>query len=81
MPEKVEVYISSNGKKYTLLGTVENPVDEKEEGNLTHDFVLEAPDTQARFVKIVAVNRGTCPDWHPGSGHKAWIFADEIQIE
>ena len=29
----------------------------------------------------VAENRGRCPDWHPGAGEKAWIFADEITIE
>ena len=35
----------------------------------------------ARYIKVVAVNRGTCPDWHPGSGGKTWVFSDEIIIE
>ena len=35
----------------------------------------------ARYIRVIAVNRGTCPDWHPGSGGKTWVFSDEIIIE
>ena len=35
----------------------------------------------ARFIRIRAINRKLCPDWHPGSGGRTWVFADEIIIE
>ena len=38
-------------------------------------------NVQARYVRVVAKNIGTIPDWHPGAGGKAWIFADEIIVE
>ena len=35
---------------------------------------------KCRFVHIVAKNMGIIPDGNPGSGHAAWLFADEIEI-
>ena len=35
----------------------------------------------ARYVLIKAINREVCPNWHAGSGGKAWVFSDEIVIE
>jgi putative alpha-1,2-mannosidase len=35
----------------------------------------------ARYIRMIARNRGICPPWHPGAGNKAMIFADEISIE
>ena len=37
--------------------------------------------SSARFVRVQAINRKACPDWHDGAGGKAWIFADEIVIQ
>jgi len=34
----------------------------------------------ARYVRVVAANRRTCPAWHPGHGQPAWIFIDEIVV-
>jgi hypothetical protein len=34
-----------------------------------------------RYIKVRAKNIGACPDWHPGSGGKAWLFVDEIMVE
>jgi alpha-L-fucosidase len=44
------------------------------------DFSLKLKDASARYIRMVAKNRGVCPAWHPGTGNKAWIFADEIEI-
>jgi hypothetical protein len=29
---------------------------------------------------VEAIDIGVCPEWHPGKGQKAWIFADEILV-
>lgn len=35
----------------------------------------------ARYIKVVAKNYGSLPQWHPGRGNPAYIFIDEIEIE
>ena len=45
------------------------------------DFVIDIEGKSARFVKVLAVNIGKCPEWHSGAGEPAWLFADEIIIE
>ncbi|WP_347840600.1 alpha-L-fucosidase [uncultured Draconibacterium sp.] len=44
----------------------------------TYDTVVT--DTKARYVRVVAKNVETCPDWHAGAGSAAWLFVDEILI-
>ena len=34
-----------------------------------------------RYVKVKAINRKKCPEWHSGSGGKTWVFSDEIIVE
>lgn len=80
MPEKVTFYASTNGQKFTELGTVESNISPKERGVILKDFSLQT-DTKAKYIKVVANNRGFCPDYHKGAGGKCWIFADEILIK
>jgi predicted alpha-1,2-mannosidase len=82
MPAKVSFYSSLNGKEWTLAGVVPNRIDEHREGGVIENFSLKIiPYLQARYIKVIAKNRGNCPDWHVGAGNKSWIFADEIIIE
>ena len=41
----------------------------------------ESLNISARYIRVRAVNRQQCPEWHPGSGGKTWVFSDEIIIE
>ena len=81
MPSVLEIYVSDDGKKFTLLTTIKNTVaadnyDSKEIQNLTTTF----PATTARYIKFKAINYGTVPDWHPGKGGNSWIFCDEVWV-
>ncbi len=80
MPLEVRFYYSNDGKNWIKYATVKNTVDEHEQLPVIKVFKTNKPVT-ARYIRVEAVNRGTCPSWHPGAGHKAWIFADEIFIE
>lgn len=80
MPEEVQYFISDDGKNFTPYATVSNTIDPKHDGPVLHDFSAQKTVT-ARYVKVIAKNRGNCPEWHPGKGHPAWIFADEIMID
>ena len=42
---------------------------------------LALVSAQARYIRLVARNVGTCPAGHVGLGEKAWLFADELVAE
>ncbi len=81
MPVTVTFSISGNGVNFREIGMVENNTDEHAAGTVLRDYRLELKPVKARYIRVVAKNRGTCPEWHLGAGKKAWIFADEITIE
>jgi hexosaminidase len=77
LPQNVEVYLSSDGKKYTSAGKSAAFVTD----TLTMGWItVPVQKKQARFVKVVAKNYGVIPDGQPGGGTRAWLFADEIQV-
>ena len=78
-PVEVTFYLSDDGITFRNAGTIKNDIPDNKEGAILKDFSLKL-ETSARYVRMVAKNRGICPSWHPGAGNKAWIFADEIEI-
>ena len=80
MPTEVEFFVSTDGRSFKSIGTVENEVDPE-----TDEAIIQELDIRkkfkARYVRMVAKNIGICPEWHVGAGEKAWIFCDEIVIE
>ena len=81
MPTKVEFQVSLDGLQFITVGVEENTLTDRTDKPVLHDFSTGPIRQRARFVRVVATNRGVCPPWHPGAGEKAWIFADEIVIE
>jgi hypothetical protein len=81
LPVMITIASSTDGSEYKTVTEVKTEVDEKKSGSFKHDFDLIFKSTPARYLRIIARNRGTCPDWHEGAGGKAWIFCDEIVIE
>jgi predicted alpha-1,2-mannosidase len=81
MPLWVEYFVSVDGKNFRKLGRVQNKVDENDWTIQIQDFNLTFKPARARYIKVVAKNRGFCPDWHKGAGNPGWIFADEVVIE
>ena len=41
---------------------------------------LSFDKTKARFVRIVGKCTPVLPSWHPGAGHKAYLFIDEVGV-
>ena len=80
MPTEVTFYVSKYGKKYKEVGNVKTKLSPKDKGFIVTDYTVKI-NSKARFIKVVAKNRGTCPDYHKGAGGKSWIFADEITIK
>jgi hypothetical protein len=80
LPEFVEVGISDNGESFETLHHIVHDIKQRTDEKLIHDFTGKGENLETRYIRIMAKNIGTCPDWHPGAGGKAWIFADEIVI-
>jgi hypothetical protein len=80
-PTEVRFLLSDDGKTFVSLPPVVAPVPASEPGSIRRDFVREAGNAKARFIRVQADNIGSCPPWHKGAGDKAWLFADEIAVE
>jgi len=73
-PSQVSIFESENGVEYELSAVLGEP---EGKSNLIYKFVKPM---KTRFLKIVAQNFGMIPSGMPGSGNKAWLFADEIEV-
>ena len=81
-PTEIQISLSIDGVRFEAFKNLKNEIDEKADGCIVQEVVCKKAG-RARFVKVVAKNRGLCPKWHPGAAFKgkAWIFLDEISIE
>lgn len=74
-PASVAFYASDDGKEFKLIQTLNEGTGSK---NLLYKINT---NRKARHLKIFAKNFGTIPQGMPGSGNKAWLFADEIEVK
>ena len=78
-PSKIEYFYSIDGVNFRSLESIETHKSikstETELLNLTSN-----KSVNARFIKLIAYNRGPCPPWHQGAGGASWIFIDELEI-
>ncbi|MEZ4722899.1 MAG: GH92 family glycosyl hydrolase [Flavobacteriales bacterium] len=81
-PTNVEFFVSEDGKTYTLIGKIENTVKADDYKTQTQLLMVRLNQPrEGRYVKVVAKNFGTLPEWHQGAGGEAFIFVDEITID
>jgi len=81
IPSAVEFYSSGDGKTFTLLNTyypgeTDNSYPDGPE-MLSRDF----DNLHTQYIRVKAINSGSCPSAHPGEGQKAWLFVSEVEIE
>jgi hypothetical protein len=79
-PEKIEFYISMDGINFTPVGTSVPETSNRDTEVRIHDFGIDLDPVAAQYVRVIATSIRQCPEWHPGAGKKAWLFADEIII-
>ncbi len=81
LPTKVMLSFSNDGLSFNN-NTIISVSDGKQNGTANR-IEVESEDLKisAQYIKIEAINRGECPNWHPGAGGKTWLFSDEIIIE
>jgi len=79
LPNQVEISVSSNGRTYNEI--LKQTEEIRNDRNPLYKVYAADLNNTIRYVRVVARNIGACPPWHPGSGSKAFIFADEISVE
>jgi predicted alpha-1,2-mannosidase len=81
MPQWVEFEVSTDGKTFKSVGKVVNKTDPHLSWVVVKDFTVDNLNEKARYIRVHAKNRGTCPSWHKGYPGKSWIFTDEIWVK
>jgi predicted alpha-1,2-mannosidase len=81
-PKAVQLWTSKDGKNFTLMDEYTLEFDPKEEKITTKNIERKLKKAaNVRYVKLVAKNYGTLPDWHLGAGGDAFIFVDEVDVK
>jgi type 1 glutamine amidotransferase/HEAT repeat protein len=80
LPQEVTFAIAGEDRVFEVVATFTLPVPEERQPRATRSVSTELRGKTARYVRVVAENIGTLPDWHSGAGGRAWLFTDEIQI-
>lgn len=80
-PIEVEFFISQDGKNFSSIGKVDNPLIKHQVKQGIKYITKKTSTKKARYIKVVAKNVGKCPDWHHAAGGKSWVFMDEIIID
>lgn len=80
MPTQVVFAVSTDGKSFRDVATVDDPVAPDDYTVQVRDFARVIDPVKARYVRVRARNFGKLPAWHAGHGGDAFIFIDEITI-
>jgi hexosaminidase len=74
-PQLLTIYTSSNGQSYEKIYTSSNF-----KLNGINKTAAVFPGLKARYIKVVAVNKGIIPPGEYGAGGKVLLMVDEINI-
>ncbi len=80
MPREIEYAISRDGKTYQPIGKPVIDIVVDQLGPIKKEIEVSFTPTRARYIRVKAINIGSCPDWHYGAGKDAYIFVDEIVV-
>ncbi len=78
LPEKITVKVSDDGIEFRECSELLQEIPEEHREASTRDLVVDFYATSARYVRIYLTSIKQCPEWHEGSGNRAWVFLDEI---
>lgn len=79
-PQEMQVMGSTDGIHYETIGSFRSQVPDTMMTSTRMDHTVNGNGRSYRYIKVVAVNYGKLPAWHPGAGGNTFIFVDEITI-
>jgi hypothetical protein len=81
LPRKVEYFVSTDGKNFELVASINNTLPIDQYGGQQRDFIAQFEPRKARYIKVKAHTIGNTPGDHPGAGRPANMLIDEIVVE
>ena len=81
LPGKVEFYKSSDGKDFTLIGTVTPKTGNEKQMNGATLLSLDFHTVKSKYIRVIGYNAGIFSHDQPGKSQKTWLFTDEIIIK
>jgi predicted alpha-1,2-mannosidase len=78
MPKKLNISVADKTHVFHEIGTNTPNTNASSYGQFTENMTIQFNQENVQYIRIEAENYGKIPDWHPGAGNSAWIFADEI---
>ncbi len=75
----MQVEVSNDGTAFTKVASEDYPMPSAHtSGIVPHS--ISFPETEARYVKVIAKTVKALPDWHAGKGKPGFLFVDEIEV-
>ncbi len=75
LPEKMEV-ISQDGSVLSQW-----PIPQLAEAKRLAYLHVSLDEIETQSLRIRITNADVIPDWHPGAGHRPWLFIDEVILK
>lgn len=80
-PSSVEVSLSDDGERFDSVAHLDVITDRPSDPDSLREIPVSFRESNARYIRVKAPVVDPIPDWHPGRGHSAFIFVDEIVVE
>lgn len=81
-PTSFTVLTSEDGENFTEAAHVDiECVGQMDDANGCQDYTLTFSQTSAKYLKVIAGCCTSLPEWHPGAGHPAFLFVDEVIVK
>ena len=81
-PTSFTVLTSEDGENFTEVAHVDiECVGQMDDANGCQDYTLTFIQTSAKYLKVIAGCCTSLPEWHPGAGHPAFLFVDEVLVK
>lgn len=80
-PASIEVSTSQDGENFTQVALLAVPEESASSQDGVKSFTATFPQTEARYLRVVANTVNPIPDWHGARGEKSHMFIGEISVE
>ena len=80
-PSSIEVSLSDDGESFDSVAHLDVITDRPSDPDCLREIPVSFRESNARYIRVKAPVVNPIPDWHPGRGHNAFVFVDEIVVK
>lgn len=79
-PIGISIYTSEDGTAFEEAASIAIPVNDENVPEDIVDYKISFKETDAPFIRVVALDTRRIPEWHAGKGRNGYLFIDEIIV-